>query len=36
MSADEDDEVIGIGDDMRTERLAAFGQPPMFQETGFM
>ena len=32
VSAAEDDEVVGIGDDMGAERLAASGQPPMLQE----
>src|SRR5438445_2335546 len=32
MSATEDDEVVGIGDHLRTERLATSGQPPMLQE----
>ena len=32
MSAAEDDEVVGIGDDMSVERLAACGVPPMLQE----
>src|SRR5208282_4227530 len=31
-SATEDDEIIGIGDDLRPKRLAASGEPPMFEE----
>ena len=31
-TAAEDDEVVGIGDDVGTERFAAFGQPPILQE----
>ena len=32
MTAAEDDEVVGIGDDMGTERLVAPAQTPMLQE----
>src|SRR5438128_2572781 len=32
ISATEDDEVVGIGDHLRTEHLATSGQPPMLQE----
>ena len=32
MTAAEDDEVIGVRDDLRSKRFPASGEPPMLQE----
>jgi hypothetical protein len=33
MTATEDNKVVGVGDDMGTERIAAAGQTPVLQES---